>query len=95
MTLVASHVRAPASGQSWHLSGLAAAQTKCGGRIMNCACTIRLNAMAAVTTASTRWFFRVIGLVVIAGLLVSSAVVRWPYAQALYREDCLDCYVED
>jgi hypothetical protein len=57
-----SHARA--QGKSWHLANLTAAQTKCGGRIMSCACTIRLNAMAAVTTASTRRFVNVIGLVI-------------------------------
>jgi hypothetical protein len=51
------------------LCRLAVAHTKCGGRIMNCACTTRLNAMAAVTTASTRRFVRVIGL----GIVASSA----------------------
>lgn len=39
-------------------------QTKCGGRIMHCACTIRLNAMAAVTTASTKRLVIVTGLVI-------------------------------
>lgn len=39
-------------------------QTKCGGRIMHCACTIRLNAKAAVTTASTKRLVIVTGLVI-------------------------------
>jgi hypothetical protein len=49
MILVASRVRAPASGQNRHLSGLAAAQAKCGGRIMNCACAIRLKGPHSAT----------------------------------------------
>jgi len=63
--VIASHVRA----REWEILaffGFADPHTKCGGRIMNCACTTRLNAMAAVTTASTRRFVRVIGLVMAA-----------------------------
>lgn len=52
--------------------------TKCGGRIMACACTTKLNAMAAVTTASTRRLRTVAGLVIGSSLVAAAGdQLRW------------------